>query len=88
VLIEEIAIVARRQSPTVLDGRPETIEHALASARGRDVVVRAGKGRETEQQFAFCAVPFDDREVARSVLAGGSRRRSSVKRSACGDGDG
>jgi hypothetical protein len=50
--------------------------------------VSAGKGRETEQPFAHRAVPFDDRQVARSALAGGSRRSSSVKRSACGDGDG
>lgn len=49
--------------------RKEAIEHAVSVAAERDVVVIAGKGHETGQQFADRTIPFDDRIVAREVLA-------------------
>jgi UDP-N-acetylmuramoyl-L-alanyl-D-glutamate--2,6-diaminopimelate ligase len=48
--------------------RRAAIASALARATAGDVVVIAGKGHETTQQFADHAVPFDDRDVARQVL--------------------
>jgi UDP-N-acetylmuramoyl-L-alanyl-D-glutamate--2,6-diaminopimelate ligase len=45
------------------------IRAALAEARPGDVVVIAGKGHETGQQFADRTVPFDDRVVATEELA-------------------
>ena len=52
----------------VLPDRRDAIAHALHGARPGDVVVIAGKGHETGQQFADHTVPFDDRAVARDVL--------------------
>jgi UDP-N-acetylmuramoyl-L-alanyl-D-glutamate--2,6-diaminopimelate ligase len=48
--------------------RREAIVHVLGEAKDGDVVVIAGKGHETGQQFADVTIPFDDREVAREVL--------------------
>jgi UDP-N-acetylmuramoyl-L-alanyl-D-glutamate--2,6-diaminopimelate ligase len=52
----------------VLVDRSEAISHALGLAGIGDVVVVAGKGHETGQQFREHTIPFDDRVVARSVL--------------------
>ena len=52
---------------TILDRR-EAIGEAIASATAGDVVVIAGKGHETEQEFADRTVEFDDRAVAREFL--------------------
>jgi UDP-N-acetylmuramoyl-L-alanyl-D-glutamate--2,6-diaminopimelate ligase len=50
--------------------RHEAIRAALAGAEPGDIVLIAGKGHETGQEFADRTVPFDDREVARAELAG------------------
>jgi UDP-N-acetylmuramoyl-L-alanyl-D-glutamate--2,6-diaminopimelate ligase len=50
--------------------RRAAIERAVADAGPGDVIVIAGKGHETTQTTGDTAVPFDDREVARSALAG------------------
>ena len=52
---------------TILDRR-EAIGEAIASATTGDVVVIAGKGHETMQEFADRTVEFDDRAVAREFL--------------------
>lgn len=49
--------------------RREAIATALRRAGPGDVVVIAGKGHETGQELAEGTVPFDDREVARELLA-------------------
>ena len=41
---------------------------ALTMASPGDVVVIAGKGHEDYQDIGTKRIPFDDREVARSVL--------------------
>jgi UDP-N-acetylmuramoyl-L-alanyl-D-glutamate--2,6-diaminopimelate ligase len=55
--------------------RRSAIRLALAEAAPGDVVVVAGKGHETGQQFADRTIPFDDRVVAAQELAalGGAR---------------
>jgi UDP-N-acetylmuramoyl-L-alanyl-D-glutamate--2,6-diaminopimelate ligase len=63
--------------------RRRAIAMALAEAKPGDVVVIAGKGHETGQQFADRTVPFDDRVVAREELAliveGGERPRGGAR---------
>lgn len=49
--------------------RRRAIALALSQARPGDVVVIAGKGHETTQQFADRTIRFDDREVVREEFA-------------------
>ena len=60
--------VAEGRLEIVVDRRA-AIEQALTSAGDGDVVVIAGKGADTEMEIAGEFVPFDDRAVAREVLA-------------------
>jgi UDP-N-acetylmuramoyl-L-alanyl-D-glutamate--2,6-diaminopimelate ligase len=53
---------------TVEPDRTVAIRLALAEARPGDVVVIAGKGHETGQEFADHTIPFDDRVVATDAL--------------------
>ena len=48
--------------------RRAAIRRAVAHASPGDVVVIAGKGHETGQEFADRTIPFDDRVVARQEL--------------------
>lgn len=48
--------------------RRAAIRLACAEARPGDVVVIAGKGHETGQEFADRTIPFDDRDVAAEEL--------------------
>ncbi len=67
--ILEGVIAERTDGPdAVLVDRREAIARAVAVARQDDVVVIAGKGHETGQQFADRTIPFDDRVVAREEL--------------------
>jgi UDP-N-acetylmuramoyl-L-alanyl-D-glutamate--2,6-diaminopimelate ligase len=60
--------VAAGQLEIVVDRRA-ALEEALSDAGHGDVVVIAGKGADTEMEIAGQFVPFDDRVVAREVLA-------------------
>jgi UDP-N-acetylmuramoyl-L-alanyl-D-glutamate--2,6-diaminopimelate ligase len=62
--------VARRGVVVTEVDRRRAIAHALAEAVEGDVVVIAGKGHETTQTVAGEKRPFDDRVVARELLAG------------------
>jgi UDP-N-acetylmuramoyl-L-alanyl-D-glutamate--2,6-diaminopimelate ligase len=50
--------------------RRAAIAAALAEARAGDLVLVAGKGHETTQTVGRDVLPFDDRVVARELLAG------------------
>jgi UDP-N-acetylmuramoyl-L-alanyl-D-glutamate--2,6-diaminopimelate ligase len=69
-IIDEIEPGARRGGGryVVEPDRREAVRLALHEAEPGDVVVIAGKGHETGQQFADRTVPFDDRVVARDEL--------------------
>jgi UDP-N-acetylmuramoyl-L-alanyl-D-glutamate--2,6-diaminopimelate ligase len=49
--------------------RRAAIAYAVGQARAGDVVVIAGKGHETSQEFADQSIAFDDRDVAAEELA-------------------
>jgi UDP-N-acetylmuramoyl-L-alanyl-D-glutamate--2,6-diaminopimelate ligase len=68
-ILEGVSSVRPDGADAVLPDRREAIDQALALARAGDVVVIAGKGHETGQQFKDRTIPFDDREVARGLLA-------------------
>ena len=69
-IIAEIEPGARRGGGAyvVEPDRRAAIRLALREARPGDVVVIAGKGHETGQEFADRTIPFDDRVVAREEL--------------------
>ncbi len=48
--------------------RAEAIAFAVANSLAGDVIIIAGKGHETTQQFATETVPFDDRKHASKAL--------------------
>ena len=56
-----------RHHETVLDRR-EAIFRAIALALPGDIVLIAGKGHETIQEFADHTIPFDDLAVARQAV--------------------
>jgi UDP-N-acetylmuramoyl-L-alanyl-D-glutamate--2,6-diaminopimelate ligase len=70
-IVAEIEPGARRGGGryTVEVDRREAIRAAIAEAGPGDVVIIAGKGHETGQEFADRTIPFDDRTVAREELA-------------------
>ena len=54
---------------TIEVDRTSAIRFALEAAKPGDVVLLAGKGHEKEQILAGRTIPFDDAEVALSILA-------------------
>lgn len=52
-----------------VEDRRHAISLALDHAAPGDIVLIAGKGHETFQEFADSVVPFDDRAVARELIA-------------------
>jgi UDP-N-acetylmuramoyl-L-alanyl-D-glutamate--2,6-diaminopimelate ligase len=67
-IIADVASGAAPGALVVEPDRARAIEKALAVARPGDVVVIAGKGHETGQDFGDHVEAFDDAEVARQVL--------------------
>lgn len=59
--------------------RQRAIEFALAEARADDCVLIAGKGHESNQVIGKTTLPFDDREVVRTLL---TRRVASMETAA------
>ncbi len=71
-IIEDIKPGFRRLVPETIPDRKEAIFKAIAMAQPRDIILIAGKGHETYQEFADATVPFDDVAIAQSAL--GERR--------------
>jgi UDP-N-acetylmuramoyl-L-alanyl-D-glutamate--2,6-diaminopimelate ligase len=74
---DPMAILAEVESGLKASGAPYVIEpdraaaiaFALHKAKPGDVVLIAGKGHEKDQILAGRTIPFDDAEVALSILA-------------------
>lgn len=69
---------SERSRATVQPDRRLGIREAISRAKAGDVVVIAGKGHEDYQIFADRTIHFDDREVAREVLAECSRSQPKM----------
>ena len=69
-IIEDIKPGLKRGNYEVIVDRKEAIFKAIAMAQPRDIILLAGKGHETYQEFADRTVPFDDVAVASSALEG------------------
>ncbi len=69
-IVREIEVGARRGGGRYMVevDRRAAIRLALSEAAAGDMVVIAGKGHETGQEFADRTIPFDDRVVAREEL--------------------
>jgi UDP-N-acetylmuramoyl-L-alanyl-D-glutamate--2,6-diaminopimelate ligase len=68
-IIEAVASGAGGAVPPLIDvDRARAIVGALETARAGDVVLIAGKGHETGQDFGSHVEPFDDVSVARDAL--------------------
>jgi len=48
--------------------RREAIKYAIANARPKDIIILAGKGHETYQEFKDKTIHFDEREVVAEIL--------------------
>jgi len=70
IIIREILAGVDDASATVIvqPDRRRAIADAIQCARSGDVVLIAGKGHETGQEIAGQIYPFDDRDVARTML--------------------
>ena len=68
-ILEGMTVVDPSGPAEVDPDRAQAIATGLGLARPKDLVVIAGKGHETGQQFADRTIPFDDRVVAREHLA-------------------
>ena len=69
-ILAGIAGGAAHANITIEADRHRAIEKAVCElARPGDLIVIAGKGHETVQEFADHKMPFDDRQVAREALA-------------------
>jgi len=67
-IIEEIVKGFRNQNYETIVDRREAIFRAISLAQPRDIVLIAGKGHETTQEFADHTVPFDDLAIARLAI--------------------
>jgi UDP-N-acetylmuramoyl-L-alanyl-D-glutamate--2,6-diaminopimelate ligase len=67
-IIAEITPAMRLGRHEVIVDRREAIVRAIGMAQPRDIILIAGKGHETYQEFADHTVPFDDVAVARQAL--------------------
>ena len=74
-MVSGIQSINKTNYEVILD-RQAAIEKAIKIAQPGDVVLIAGKGHETYQEFADHRVHFDDREIARAAL---ERRQSTTQ---------
>jgi UDP-N-acetylmuramoyl-L-alanyl-D-glutamate--2,6-diaminopimelate ligase len=67
-IIDEITPAMRPERHRVIVDRKEAIAAAVEMAQPRDIIVIAGKGHETYQEFANHTVPFDDAAIAAAAI--------------------
>ncbi len=72
IVAEVCAGIRNKDCYRVQVDRAEAVRDALRCARSGDTVLIAGKGHEQYQIIGDTVRPFDDREIARGFLTGGS----------------
>ncbi len=55
---------------TRITDRREAIKYSILNSRENDIIILAGKGHETYQQFRDKTIHFDEREVVREIIEG------------------
>jgi UDP-N-acetylmuramoyl-L-alanyl-D-glutamate--2,6-diaminopimelate ligase len=68
-ILSQVAAGASGAEIIIEVDRRRAIEHAIGAAEPGDVVLILGKGHETGQEIGDRILPFDDRQVAREILA-------------------
>jgi UDP-N-acetylmuramoyl-L-alanyl-D-glutamate--2,6-diaminopimelate ligase len=61
--------------------RAEAIDAAIRQSRSGDIILIAGKGHETDQQFADHTIDFDDRKKADLALRKRSEEIAEMRKS-------
>ena len=69
MIVEEIIKGFSRKNFEVVLDRKEAILKAVSMAQPRDIILIAGKGHETYQEFADYIVPFNDVDAAMQAIA-------------------
>jgi UDP-N-acetylmuramoyl-L-alanyl-D-glutamate--2,6-diaminopimelate ligase len=67
-IIDDVKKGFRSTNFETVPDRTEAIARAIALAQPRDIILIAGKGHETYQEFADHTIPFDDRQMALRAL--------------------
>jgi UDP-N-acetylmuramoyl-L-alanyl-D-glutamate--2,6-diaminopimelate ligase len=67
-IIREIEIGLKGKTFRSIPNRAEAIDFAIANSLSGDIILIAGKGHETTQQFATETIDFDDRKHASRAL--------------------
>lgn len=75
-----LAGIPDNQKMNVIPDRAQAVQTAVNALGADDLLLIAGKGHESQQEFANARVPFDDREVARRCVR--ERDASLMERSA------
>ena len=68
VILNEIESGLRGKAFRRIADRAEAIDFAIANALSGDIILIAGKGHESTQQFADYILDFDDRKHASKAL--------------------
>ncbi len=67
-IIREIESGMRSKGHLSMPDRAEAIAYAIKNSLSGDIILIAGKGHETTQQFADRTIDFDDRKIAAKAL--------------------
>ena len=67
-IVEDIKAGFRGNNHEVVIDRREAIYRAIAMAQAKDIVLIAGKGHETYQEFGDHTIPFDDLAIAKTAV--------------------
>ena len=67
-ILADVKAGFRGKAHETVEDRREAIFRAISLAQPRDIVLIAGKGHETTQEFADHTIPFDDLAIARQAI--------------------